>query len=338
MSPRGGPRRPTRKAGCCAWSADPGGWCGQPAQAGISWRPGRWVPSLPDGAVPISGDTHPLAVVNVLNRVRTELPGLRAQVAQAGGGEAVEAALSAVESWAWSAAADPGAYATTFSDQVEPAAVARLRVQVAALQRARAQLGQLLGAVVGPEAVAGTRRRTARWRGCARCRSGWTRWRSVRRSIDTIAPCQGVKGHQELPVGGHEICPVAANKTARWRPWDLPRGRMASGPGLRWGVADGAGWVAQPAGARATAGQGGCGARSGHASRARRDASLSIFIRQSRTLRNVGGRAHAARVAMPTLPEVLLLGVSVPGVAGAWESSRWPALAFRVDAAAWGVT
>jgi hypothetical protein len=65
---------------------------------------------LPDGAVPISGATRPLA------------------------------ALSAVESWAWSAAADPAVYAVTFRRDVGTAAMARLRVQVAALQRARAQL------------------------------------------------------------------------------------------------------------------------------------------------------------------------------------------------------
>ena len=33
-----------------------------------------------------------------------------------------------------------------------------------------------------------------------------------------------VKGHWFLPGGGHETCPVAATRIARWWPWDLPRG------------------------------------------------------------------------------------------------------------------
>ena len=35
---------------------------------------------------------------------------------------------------------------------------------------------------------------------------------------------QGVKGHWFLPGGGHETCPVAATRIARWWPWELPKG------------------------------------------------------------------------------------------------------------------
>lgn len=35
---------------------------------------------------------------------------------------------------------------------------------------------------------------------------------------------QDVKGHRFLPGGGHETCPVTVTRTARWWPWDLPRG------------------------------------------------------------------------------------------------------------------
>jgi hypothetical protein len=157
--------------------------------------------------------------------------------------------------------------------------------------------------------------------------------------VSCTARCAGrcVKGHQELPVGGHEICPVAANKTARWRPWDLPRGGWLLVRGLRWGVADG---------------RAGLLSRQGHGRRRAREVTargpatpaghggmgVFDFIRQSRTLRNVGGRAHVARVAMPTLPEVLLLGVSVPGVAGRLGVLAVARLGLRVVAAAWGVT
>ena len=34
-------------------------------------------------------------------------------------------------------------------------------------------------------------------------------------------------GHRFLPVDGHENCPVAVMRSARWRPWDLPRGLVA---------------------------------------------------------------------------------------------------------------
>jgi hypothetical protein len=74
-------------------------------------------------------------------------------------------------------------------------------------------------------------------------------------------PSGAPKGHQELPTGGHEIRPEVDG--------------LWSG-GLSWGAADGADGVAQPAGAPATAGQGGYRARPGHASQARPDASLSI--------------------------------------------------------------
>ena len=33
-----------------------------------------------------------------------------------------------------------------------------------------------------------------------------------------------VKGQQELPSGGHETCPLTVTGTARWWPWDLPKG------------------------------------------------------------------------------------------------------------------
>ena len=33
-----------------------------------------------------------------------------------------------------------------------------------------------------------------------------------------------VKGHWFLPGGGHETCPVAVTRSARWWPWDLPLG------------------------------------------------------------------------------------------------------------------
>lgn len=37
-----------------------------------------------------------------------------------------------------------------------------------------------------------------------------------------------VNGHRFLPVGGHENCPVAVMRSARWWPWDLPRGLVAA--------------------------------------------------------------------------------------------------------------
>ena len=35
---------------------------------------------------------------------------------------------------------------------------------------------------------------------------------------------QGVKGHWFLLGGGHETCPVAATRIARWWPWELSKG------------------------------------------------------------------------------------------------------------------
>jgi hypothetical protein len=32
-----------------------------------------------------------------------------------------------------------------------------------------------------------------------------------------------VKGHQELPGGGREFCPLVATRSARWWPPDVPR-------------------------------------------------------------------------------------------------------------------
>lgn len=31
-----------------------------------------------------------------------------------------------------------------------------------------------------------------------------------------------VKGHEDLPSGGQETCPVAATRSAPWRPLDCP--------------------------------------------------------------------------------------------------------------------
>ena len=38
-----------------------------------------------------------------------------------------------------------------------------------------------------------------------------------------------VKGHQELPGDGHEICPLVATRSARWRPPDGLRGQVLRG-------------------------------------------------------------------------------------------------------------
>ncbi len=50
-------------------------------------------------------------------------------------------------------------------------------------------------------------------------------------TIDVLEDCyycdvlvDDVKGHQELPGGGHELCPLAAIRSARLRPPELPGG------------------------------------------------------------------------------------------------------------------
>jgi hypothetical protein len=51
-----------------------------------------------------------------------------------------------------------------------------------------------------------------------------------------------VKGHQDLPSGGHEFCPLMATRSAQWWPSDVPGRLLVQGdhslPGEGLGEAD----------------------------------------------------------------------------------------------------
>ena len=49
----------------------------------------------------------------------------------------------------------------------------------------------------------------------------YTYLRSRARRKPFLCPECGVKGHQELPSGGHEFCPLMATRSARWWPSDV---------------------------------------------------------------------------------------------------------------------
>ena len=68
------------------------------------------------------------------------------------------------------------------------------------------------------------------------CRDGKAWWSNARQCyvafMSPQPPKSDVKGHWFLPGDGHETCPVAATRVARWWPWDLPRGLATGGRGL----------------------------------------------------------------------------------------------------------